>query len=193
MKTYTNTFNTYNANEIGELAKHNPGVMSNLKEEAYNAYEETFLHFYSEEALNTLKAFADILHTSLTDYSLSLDSYDIHATFNVEAYNELSNEEKHNVIHNLTSLYLKEAFCKAELTGVCYDCYIHDLLKVYWDEGKQSFDFNLMTRMIKNLPTDFSKQVCTDEAKNAYDLEYFLVTAQANELEFHEDGTVYKW
>jgi len=193
MKTYTNTFNTYNATEIMEMAKHNPEVMDNLKEEAYRDYEETFNMFYSEEAIRTLRAFSDLLETSLTDYSFSLDGYDTHATFNLNAYNELSNEEKNSVIYKLNILYKQDYFSKAELTGVCYDCYIHDLLKEYWNEEKQSFDFNTMTKLIRNLPTDYAKQVCDDETAGSQDIEHFLDNANINEVEFNEDGTVYKW
>lgn len=193
MKTYTNTFNTYDATEIMEMAKHNPEVMDNLKEEAYKDYEDTFNMFYSEEAIHTLEEFADLLETSLTDYGFSLDNYGTHAIFDLDAYNELSNEEKNHVIYKLNVLYKQDYFIKAELTGVGYDCYIHDLLQEYWNEEKQSFDFNTMTTLIRNLPTDYVKQVCKDEETNSKDLGIFLDNAHANNTEFNEDGTVYKW
>ena len=50
-----------------------------------------------------------------------------------------------------------------------------------------------MTKLIRNLPTDYTEQVCKDELARSQDLEHFLITADANEVEFNEDGTVYKW
>lgn len=193
MKTYTNTFNTYNATEIMEMAKNNTEIMDNLKEEAYRDYEEIFNMFYSKEIINTLEEFADLLETSLTDYSFSLGGYDTYAIFDLNAYNELSNEEKNHIIYKLNILYKQDYFSEAELTGEIYDCYIHYLLKEYWNEEKQSFDFNTMTALIRNLPTDYAKRVCKDDEKNAHDLEHFLSNADANNTEFNEDGTIHKW
>ena len=165
MRTITKTL--YKFNELSEDAQEKALMHYQASGEQYH---------WADEALQSLKEFADALNVRLANYeidwlggtcpSFATTDNDEHA---------LDAEDAQQVIKNGQD---------AKWTGYCADCACADGFKEAWEAGEREaselFQAGFAT-WLKDTQAD---------AEHQFSYEGYADFADANELEFYEDGTL---
>ena len=179
-KTITTTY--YTLAELEEL------VGGQAVDNAYEALSEMALdnaqEYDGDEIVNSLMAFAELFGTKLTSWSFNvnlLSGYYNYANVDVEAFKNLTNEEKNDSIKEWRELVETDIW---NLTGVYSDAYI---LKAVTEEVGE-ITFNNVVRALENVPGlamyEFSRAV----NENAYDRDNLYEMAEGNEWYFDVNG-----
>jgi hypothetical protein len=157
------------------------------QERALDDFRQDFEFFGGDEAVDSLKAYADHFGVTLRDYNLdpsnaNLSDAKFELDWDEDEYTEEYIEEQLDAAGN----YDPETFKghgDCLLTGVCYDENLFDGFRIEFMDGERD--------MMALLQSGFYELAKAVEADYEYQTssEAFAETAEANEYEFNEDGS----
>lgn len=174
-------FNVYDIDELSEEAK--AKAIEKLREGDDMFWEV-------RELIDSIEKASEFFNFEITDYEVGI--YEIYDRSYIEVsndnYMELSNEEKNELVTWLRDNIESGADGTCPFTGVYYDCFFFD----YFIRHDVEVTYNNLHKEVANA-LEFhlwrGVEALSEEHEND---ERYIEEANANEIEFYEDGRVYK-
>lgn len=171
------SFKVYDIDELSEEAR----------EKAINELREGDDFFWEvRELVDSIEKASEFFNFEVTDYEVGLYSRSYIEVSNAN-YMELSNEEKNELVKWLRDNIESGADGSCPFTGVYYDCFFFD----YFIRHGVEVTYNNLHKEVSNaLEYQLDRGVEALEEEHGSD-ERYIEEANANEIEFYEDGRVY--
>lgn len=172
------SFKVYDIDELGEEAKEK--AIEKLRSEADFFWEV-------RELVDSIEKASKFFSFELTDYRVGLYDRSYIEVSNAN-YMELSNEEKNELVKWLSDNIESGSDGTCPFSGMYFDCYFFDYFIRY--DVEVSYN-NLHTEVINALEYQLERGIEALEEEHDSD-ERYIEEANANDIEFYEDGRVYR-
>lgn len=171
-------FNVYDIDELSEEAKEK--AIETLRSE-----EDFFWEV--RELVNSIEVASKLFNFELTDYRVGLYDRSFIEVSNA-VYMELPNSDRNFLVEWLRDNIISGSEGSCPFTGVYLDCYFFDYFIRYDVEVTYN---NLHKEVANALEYHLDRGVEALEEEHGSE-ERYIEIANANEIEFYEDGRVYR-